>query len=197
MRRWWLPILLVLLMPALPALAGEAGAAKPGLMDVDPASAIVAIAVFVVLLVVLGKFAWGPILKGLKEREDTIRKAVDDAKAASDRAQAVVQEYEARMAHAAEEAKAILEEAKRDAQALKAQIEASARSEAEAAKQRAVKEIDQARLAAWDTLVRDAAQLATEAASRIVHKSLDAAGHERLVAEVVGQVQASRAGKGS
>ncbi len=197
MRRWWLPILLVLLMPALPALAGEAGAAKPGLMDVDPASAIVAIAVFVVLLVVLGKFAWGPILKGLKEREDTIRKAVDDAKAASDRAQAVVQEYEARMAHAAEEAKAILEEAKRDAQALKAQIEASARSEAEAAKQRAVKEIDQARLAAWDTLVRDAAQLATEAASRIVHKSLDAAGHERLVADVVGQVQASRAGKGS
>lgn len=101
------------------------------------------------------------------------------------------------MAHAAEEAKAILEEAKRDAQALKAQIEASARSEAEAAKQRAVKEIDQARLAAWDTLVRDAAQLATEAASRIVHKSLDAAGHERLVADVVGQVQASRAGKGS
>lgn len=197
MRRWWLPILLVLLMPALPALAGEAGAAKPGLMDVDPASAIVAIAVFVVLLVVLGKFAWGPILKGLKEREETIRKAVDDAKAASDRAQAVVQEYEARMAHAAEEAKAILEEAKRDAQALKAQIEASARSEAEAAKQRAVKEIDQARLAAWDTLVRDAAQLATEAASRIVHKSLDAAGHERLVADVVGQVQASRAGKGS
>lgn len=195
MRRWWLPILLVLLMPALPALAGEAGA-KPGLMDVDPASAIVAIAVFVVLLVVLGKFAWGPILKGLKEREDTIRKAVDEAKAASDRAQAVVQEYEARMARAAEEGKAILEEAKRDAQALKAQIEAAARSEAEAAKQRAVKEIEQARLAAWDTLVRDAAQLATEAASRIVHKSLDAAGHEKLVADVVGQVQASRAGRG-
>lgn len=197
MRRWWILIPLVLIVSAVPALASDPveadGHAKPGLMDVDPASIIVAIAVFVVLLIVLSKAAWGPILKGLKAREDTIRKAVDDAQAASEKAQAVMKEYEGKLAHAAEEAKAILDEAKRDAQALKAQLEADAKASAEATTQRAVKEIEQARLTAFDSLVKDAARLATDTAARIIGKTVDASGHVQLVDEVVGQIRQARA----
>lgn len=208
MRRWWIPIPLVLIallsvtlaVPALasPPVEGAAGGhgqeAKPGLMDIDPASVIVALLVFAVLLVVLAKSAWGPILKGLKAREETIQKAVDDAQAASVRAQEVMKEYEGRMARANEEAKAVLEEARRDALALKASIEADAKRTADENTARAVREIGQAKAAAWDALVRDAAKLSTEAASRIIKRSLDAQGHAALVDEVVAEVVASRKG---
>jgi F-type H+-transporting ATPase subunit b len=197
MRRWWTLIPLVLIVSAAPAFAAGPEAEKPGLMSLDVASAIIAMAVFVVLLIVLSKAAWGPILKGLKAREETIRKAVDDAQAASEKAQAVMKEYEGRLAHAAEEAKAILEEAKRDAQALKAQVEADAKTAADATTQRALKEIEQARVTAFDGLVRDAARLATETASRIISKQMDANGHVQLVDEVVGQIRAARGGRGA
>lgn len=207
MRRWWclvpLALLIVSVAGSAPALASEpvesAGHAEhsPGLMDVDVLTMAMALGVFALLLVVLAKFAWGPILAGLKSREATIQKAVDDAKAASDRAQAVMQEYEGKLARANEEGRAILEEARRDGLALKATIEADAKRAAEENTARAVREIDQARAAAWDTLVRDAAKLSTEAASRIIHRSLDAQGHAALVDEVVAEVVAARRGAGA
>lgn len=207
MRRWWclvpLALLIVLVAGSAPALASEpvesAGHAEhsPSLMDVDVLTMAMALGVFALLLVVLARFAWGPILAGLKSREATIQKAVDDAKAASDRAQAVMQEYEGKLARANEEGRAILEEARRDGLALKATIEADAKRAAEENTARAVREIDQARAAAWDTLVRDAAKLSTEAASRIIHRSLDAQGHAALVDEVVAEVVAARRGAGA
>jgi F-type H+-transporting ATPase subunit b len=196
MRRWWCLIPLLLIISVTPAFAADVEKGeKPGLMSIDLASTVIAIVVFIVLLVVLAKFAWGPILAGLKAREATIQKAVDDAQAASEKAQAVMKEYEGKLAHAADEARAILEEAKRDAQALKAQIETDAKATAEATTQRAVREIEQARATAWDGLVRDAARLATETAGRIVHKNLDGAGHAGLVNDVVAQIQAARGGR--
>jgi len=202
MRRWWFLLPLLLLVVVTPAIAAEPGPeghgeARPGLLDVDPFSVAVAIGVFLILVVVLSKLAWKPILAGLKAREATIQKAVDDAQTASNNAQTVMRQYEGRLAHAAEEARAILEEAKKDALALRAQIEVDARASAEATTQRAVKEIEQARLTAWDGLVKDAARLATETASRIIGKQLDAGGHAALVDHVVNQIQSARSGRGA
>jgi F-type H+-transporting ATPase subunit b len=202
MRRSWCLVLALSCLSAVvlaaPAHAGDAaGGGAEFKLAIDPFAVAMALGTFLLLLLVLTKFAWGPILKGLKAREDTIRKAVDDAQAASEKAQETMRQYEGRLAHAADEAKAILEEAKKDALALKASVEAEARQSAEATTQRAVKEIEQARHAAWDSLVRDAARLATETASRIVGKQLDAQGHAGLVDQVVGQIQTARRGHAS
>jgi F-type H+-transporting ATPase subunit b len=200
MRRWWLllPVLL-LLVTAAPAFAAEGpeaagGAKEKGLLEPDLAEALTAIIVFVVLLIVLAKFAWRPILTGLKSREATIQKAVDDAQAASEKAQAVVREYEGKLATAAEEARLILEEGRKDAVALKATIEAEARQVAAETTARAVRDIEQARLTAWDSLVRDTAKLATEAAAKIIRKNLDAQAHASLVDEVINEAIAQRRG---
>ncbi len=199
-RSWFLLLLLVLVAFATPALASEPGPegeASPGLMDIDPLAVGMAIGVFVILVIVLSKVAWKPILNGLKAREATIQKAVDDAQTASTKAQEVMKQYEGKLAHAADEARAILEEAKKDALALRAQIDVETRKTAEATTQRAVKEIEQARVTAWDGLVKDAARLATETAARMIGKQLDASGHATLVDDVVGQIQAARAGRKS
>jgi F-type H+-transporting ATPase subunit b len=198
MRRSWCLVLALLLVAAAPAYASDPapGGGTEFKLDIDPFAVAMALGTFLLLLLVLTKFAWKPILAGLKQREQTIRKAVDDAQAASAKAQATMQEYEGRLARAGDEAKAILEEAKRDALALKASIEADAKQSAEATAQRAVREIEQARVTAWDGLVKDAARLATETASRIVGKQLDGAGHAQLVDQVVTQIQTARGNRG-
>jgi F-type H+-transporting ATPase subunit b len=192
---WLLPVLFVLC--ALPAHAADAAehGSSPGITTIDVFSVGMSIAVFVVLLIVLTKFAWRPILTGLKAREATIQKAVDDAAAASEKAQAIMREYEGRLATASQEAQAILEEGRKDALTLKATIEADARKAAEESTARGVREIEQARATAWDSIVRDAAKLATDAAAKIIRKNLDTQGHAALVDEVVAEVAAARRGK--
>jgi F-type H+-transporting ATPase subunit b len=183
--------LLGLALVASPALAAEAGE-EPSLLAVDIPTVVTAIVTFVVLLIVLAKTAWKPILQGLQKREDTIRKALDEAAAASERAKALVLEYEQKIAHARDEARAIAEEAKRDADTVKRSIEETAQRTAEETRERAQREIAQARDKAYEEILRDVAFIATEAAGRIVRERLDAAAHTRLVDEVVAEFRTDR-----
>lgn len=187
MRRWmWiLPILLVL--TAVPAWAEEAaeGGEKAGVMDLSLATIIATIVVFLVLLVVLSKTAWKPILDGLQKREATIRKAVEDAEEASRKATALVAEYEAKLHTATDEARQIADEARRDAEDAARRIQDDARKAAEETTARSVREIEQAKDKAYEELLRDVATIATETASRIVKRNLDADANADLVEEVV------------
>ena len=170
---------------------------KGPLMDLTPATIVLTIVVFVLLLVILSKAAWKPILDALKKREDTIAKALDDAKAANEVAQAKIQEYEAKIDHAKEEAAEITDEARKDAEDIKARIQAEAEQESEAIKDRAQREIDQMSHAAWDQVVNDAADLAVEAANKIIGEGLNPEGHAEIVSKVVSDFAAERGGSGA
>ena len=191
-----LVLLFALVVAAAPALASDdhGGAAKPGLLDVDLWTAVTAMVVFVLLLVVLGRFAWKPILQGMKTREQRIQDALDEAERANTRAHELIAEYEARLDQAREEAAAIAEEARKDARDIKAQIEADGRRTAEETVARARIEIEQVTATAWERLVKDAAGIATEAAGRIVGRELSPENHAALVADVVGEYAALRGG---
>lgn len=178
---------------ATPAFAADAGAKKT-LLDIDLYALVASIIVFLVLLVVLSKTAWKPILKGLKTREETIQSALDEAKAANEQARDLIKQYEEKLDAAREEASAIADEARRDAQDIKAQIEADARKTADETVARAKVEIEQASAKAWDGIVRDAASIATEAAGRIVSGKLSPEGHAEIVAGVVSDFSAKRGG---
>lgn len=177
---------------ATPAFAAEAGEKKPTLLDFDMYALIASIIVFVVLLVVLSKFAWKPILAGLEKREATIQGALDEAKSANEQARDLIAQYESKLEAARQEAAAIAEEARRDAQDIRAQIEADARKTADETVARAKVEIEQASAKAWDQVVRDAASIATEAASRIVSGKLSPEGHAEVVAGVVSDFASKR-----
>ncbi|MGE0193085.1 MAG: F0F1 ATP synthase subunit B [Planctomycetota bacterium] len=187
---------LALFVVAAPAWAADAhgGEAKPGLLDVDMWTAITAIVVFLILLAVLGKFAWKPILAGMKTREERIASALDEAEKANVRARELIAEYESRLDQAREEAASIAEEARKDARDIKAQIEADGRRAADETVARARIEIEQITATAWDKLVRDAAGIASEAAGKIIGRELSPEAHAALVAEVVGEYAAKRRG---
>lgn len=195
-----IPIALVLFLVAVcvsPAWASdaEAGGEKAKLdlaAQINVYSVVVSIVVFVLLLMVLSKVAWKPILAGLQQREDTIRKALDDAAEANEQAKTLIAKYESKLDQAREEGQAILEETRKDAQDLRAQIEADARKRAEETVERSKREVEQVFAKAWDGLVKDAATVATEAASQIIQQQLTPEGHAAIVSKVVGDVTSKR-----
>lgn len=183
---------------AAPAWAADAEAGEKASLDlfgqVTWLSVLTAISVFVILMLVLSKAAWRPILDGLQKREDTIKKALDDAAEANEQAKTLIAKYETKLDEAREEGQAVLEEARRDAQELREQIEADAKVKADETIARSKSEIQQTFAKAWDGLVRDAAQVATEAAGQIIEQQLTPEGHATIVAKVVSEVVAKRSG---
>jgi F-type H+-transporting ATPase subunit b len=182
---------LVVLLLAAPAAWAAEGGGQSDLLDFDLVTALATIVVFVVLLVVLTAFAWKPILKGLQAREATIQKALDDAAKAHEQAKALIADYERRIENARQEAQSIFDEARRDAQDIRRQIEEDGRKRADETVERSRREVEQLHAKAWERLVRDAAAVATEAASRIVKRELTPESHAALVADVVREFERS------
>lgn len=174
------------LVPASLVLAqGQEHGDSVSLFAGDFGNAIWTLVIFGLLLFVLGKFAWGPILSALQKREAFIRDSLSQAKQDRLDAEARLKELEQRLSLAREEASGIVEEGRRDAEVVKRKIEADARKEADVMIGQAKREIGLARDGAVEELYGLTARLATEVASRIIGKEIDAAGHERLINESI------------
>src|SRR6476661_4907415 len=83
---------------------------SPNLFSGDLGNAIWTLVIFFLLLAVLGKFAWKPLLTALQNREKFIRESLETAKRDREAAEARLKEYEARLAKAHDEANTIVEE---------------------------------------------------------------------------------------
>ena len=182
---------LVGLLVAFPALAAEGGG-DANIFAGDLGNMIWTLVIFLLVVLVLGKFAWGPILEGLQSREDFIRKALEDAKADRDAAETRLEEYEAKLAEARAEATAIVDEGRRDAEVVKQSIEAEARDEARKTVERSIREINQAKVAAIEEVYDTASSMAVDLAAHVIRKELTPADHERLIAEAAQKMRDAR-----
>src|SRR5438094_9493122 len=132
MRRGWATVLLLGLVLALAlCTAGPARAAaeKQGLLDWRGDLGIWTIVVFVLRLLVLRRWAWGPMLQGLQTREKSIEAAMAEAQKAREEAQRLREDFDRKIAESGEKARAILDEARRDAQRLGEEMAAKTRAE--------------------------------------------------------------------
>lgn len=185
-------VVAALLAMAAPALAAEAEE-SPNIFAGDLGNAIWTILIFVLVLVVLGKYAWGPILSTLQTRESFIHEALAKAKADRDQAEARLKQYEERLAGARAEATAIVEEGRRDGEATKRRIEAEAQAEADKRLERARREIQIATDTATKHLYELSAKLATEMAAKVIGRELSPQDHERLIAEAIDGISSGTA----
>jgi F-type H+-transporting ATPase subunit b len=172
---------------AAPAMAAEAehGASASNPFAGDVGNALWTLIIFALVVLVLGKFAWGPILKALQDRESFIRESLASAKRDRDAAEARLKEYEERLAQARAEASAIVEEGRRDADVLKRKLEESGKIEGDKMIERAKREIQLAKDTATKELFTLAAHLATNMAAKVVGRELTAQDHQRLIAEAI------------
>jgi F-type H+-transporting ATPase subunit b len=159
-------------------------------------NALWTLVVFGLVVLVLGKFAWGPILAVLQKREDFIRQSLETARREREEAEARLKEYVDKLNAARAEATAIVEEGRRDAEATKRRIEEEARAEAQKIVARGKREIEIATETAIGEIYRVAARLSTEAASRILEREIKPADHERLIAQSIEELaRAPRPGR--
>lgn len=182
---------IVLALMAMPAMAaeGEGGNIFAG----DLGNMIWTVVIFALVVLVLGKFAWGPILEGLQTRENFIRESLEEAKVDREKAEETLKSYEAKLAEARGEATAIVDEGRRDAEVVRQTIEDKAKEEAEQIVVRARREIDLAKEAAVDEIFGLASRLSTEVASKVIRKELNADDHERLIQEAAEKIREARA----
>ena len=103
---------------ALPAHAAQEGEALSPFAG-NLGNAIWTVLIFVAVVVVLGKFAWGPVLSLLRDREDFILRSLSDAKRDRDDAEVRLKEYAAKLQSAHAEAVTIIETARGDAERLR------------------------------------------------------------------------------
>jgi len=176
---------------AAPAVAAEHGGGEPNVFAGDIGNAIWTVVIFLLVVLVLGKYAWGPILNRLQAREDFIRESLEKAKRDRDEAEARLKEYESRIANARAEATAIVDEGRRDAEAVKRTIEEAARGEADKMVARAKHEIQLATDTATKDLYNLSARLATDMAAKILGREISAQDHERLISESLASLDAA------
>lgn len=170
---------------AVPALASSEGGEAISPFAGNFGNALWTLVIFVLVVVLLGKYAWPPILSALHKREEFIRFSLTQAKQDREEAERKFKEYSEQLAKAREDAEAITEQARRNAEIARIKIKEEAQNEAEAMLERAKDEIDLARNTAVRDIYEVGAQLATAAAGKILSRELDAAEHERLIAESI------------
>ena len=180
----WIPAILA-------AGEHEAGKEEFGLvLPVQWETLIWAWVIFLLLVALLRKFAWKPLLEAVEAREkriaDSLRKADEVQKAAGE----IAARQEAALAEAHAKAKGVLDEARAQAEEYRKRETDRARTEADAFLDRAKKEISLEEARAREALRREAVEIALEVASKVLERSVQADDERRLAERIVAEVRA-------
>jgi len=155
------------------------------LVQVDPGLYIWTIVTFLVLVVLLRRFAWVPLLAALDRREKMIAGAVDDAKKAREELERVRQDTAKVMAEARKEAESIVSRTRSDAELLREELRKKAADEATGIVQNAERRIQQETAKAIQQVRHEAVDLSLAIATKLLQRNVTKEDNERLIADVV------------
>ncbi|HEY6192994.1 MAG TPA: F0F1 ATP synthase subunit B [Bacteroidota bacterium] len=139
------------------------------------------IVTFVLLLIVLRKFAWKPLLEGLQRREERVRTSIERAEQAQKDAERLMEENRQRLAQADQESHRLLSEGRVLAEKLKADIVEQANKQSRKMIEQAHQEIEREKEAALAQLRDEVATLAIKAAEKILDETLDEKRQRKLL----------------
>jgi F-type H+-transporting ATPase subunit b len=137
--------------------------------------------VFLTLLGILWKFAWGPILQAVQDREDGIQGTLDQARDEREEAAKLLSEHRQQMNDARRQSQQVIAEGKEAGERVRQDIEEKARVEGDALIERARESIEREKDAALDELRKESVDLALAAAAKLVQESLDEKKDRELV----------------
>ncbi len=152
--------------------------------------------VFVLLLAILTRFAWKPLLAALHSREQHLEHVLLETERARNESEANLAEHRKLMARAGDEVRAILDKARQEAQATAEQLVKQAQGEAELAKQRAQRDIGQARDQALAEIWEKTADMAVSVAGKVLSKELTETEHRRLLDAAIKELPAATTANG-
>jgi len=160
------------------------------LVQVDPGLAIWTIVVFVVLLFLLKKFAWGPLLKALDARQEKIQKSLDDAQKAQQELERLNLESADILKKARAEAESIISKSYSESEKLRDEMKQKARVEAEAIIRDARKQIETETGKALRQIRSEIADMSVMIASKLVQRNFTKEDNNELIEETLKQIEA-------
>ncbi|HFM9519287.1 TPA: F0F1 ATP synthase subunit B [Streptococcus pneumoniae] len=143
---------------------------------------------FILLLVLIKKFAWSNITGIFEERAEKIASDIDRAEEARQKAEVLAQKREDELAGSRKEAKTIIENAKETAEQSKANILADAKLEAGHLKEKANQEIAQNKVEALQSVKGEVADLTISLVGKIISQNLDSHAHKALIDQYIDQL---------
>ncbi len=159
-----------------------------GLLDLNPGLTLWTGLTFLALILVLAKFAFGPIVRMLDERERTIREAIEQAKRERAEAEKLVAETRESLHKAQREAADLAKRSQAEVEALRQELTARARKEADELVASARIQIQEEKVKAVGELRGQVADMAIEVARRLIPQAVDEKTHRALVEEYVKQL---------
>jgi len=162
------------------------------LVQPDPGLFIWTIVTFLVLLALLAKFAWRPLLDALDKRQESIRKSLDDARRAQQELERLQHESAQIIRQARVEADAIIGRSRADGERLREEIRQKAREESEGIIRNAERQIQLETTRALQQIRHEAVDLSVMIASKIIQRNLSKEDNERLIDEALKQVESRR-----
>ena len=163
------------------------------LVQPDPGLFFWTIATFLVLLFLLKKFAWGPLLAALDDRQRMIQESLDGAKEAKQELERLQEESREIISQARSEAQAIVAKSKSEGEKLRAELKQSARAEADTILVEAEKQIQVEKEKAVAQIKNEVVELSLLVASRLISKSLSREDSQSLVEESLRKFESYRA----
>jgi F-type H+-transporting ATPase subunit b len=164
-----LSVLLLFSLARASAESGESGS----LLSPNPGLIFWTVITFAILLIILKKFAWKPILEALDKREAAIKESMEKAEKAKEDAQKILEENKLSNKKYIEEAQKMLAESRADAEKVKEQIINQSKAEADKLKADAFAEISRKKDEAFDELKLQIADIAISAAEKIINENLN------------------------
>lgn len=159
------------------------------LVQPDPGLFVWTILTFLVLLALLAKYAWGPLLAALEGRQQAIRKALDDAQLAKQELERLEQESAAIIRKARAESEVIIAQTRADADRLREELRAKARAEADGIVRSAERQIQLETLRAVQQIRTEAVELSIQIASKIIQRNITKEDNMRLIDDALKQVE--------
>jgi F-type H+-transporting ATPase subunit b len=162
------------------------------LVQPDPGLFIWTILTFLVLVTLLARFAWRPLLRALEERQATIARSLDDAQRAKQELERLQQESARIVAGARVEAEAIVSRSRADAESLREELKQKSRAEAATIVKNAERQIQFETARAVQQIRHEAIELSVAIAAKILQRHVSKEDNEVLIEEALKQVEASR-----
>lgn len=150
--------------------------------------ALFSLVTFVLFVFVLKKFAWGPLIQGLDNREASIRRSIAEAEENRRKSVALLADYDQKLKAAEQTVQAMVNEAKRDAERTSQDLISAAQREVGAIRERAREDINLARDAALDELFSAMNHQVLRATEHVLGRALSDDDQDRLVQEAMSAI---------
>jgi len=162
------------------------------LVQPDPGLFIWTIVTFLVLLGLLAKFAWRPLLQALETRQERIRKSLEDAERAKQELERLQREAAKMMQQARIEAESIVTQTRADAERLREELKQKAKDEADNILRNAQQQIQLQTRQAIQQIRREVADMAVLLASKLLERNIAKEDNARLIDDTLKQIEMTK-----